>query len=113
MVYYNKMNKEVRAEFDRYVSYISKMDGVQNIYLFGSYAYGEPTESSDLDIYVVVRDDIDTLKLMQSISRGLHDRQYAIDVIADTDSDFRELSEPERVTLQREVRSKGVIVYGH
>ena len=112
MVYHDKMNKEVRAEFDRYVSYISRMDGVLYIYLFGSYAYGEPTESSDLDIYVVVRDGVDTLKIMQRISRGLHDRQFAIDVIADTDSDFREFSKPERVTLQREVKSKGVLVYG-
>ena len=27
------------------------------IYLFGSYAYGKPTERSDIDIYVVTPDD--------------------------------------------------------
>ena len=112
MDYYNKMSIEVRAEFDRYVSYISQMDDVLNIYLFGSYAYGKPTESSDIDIYVIVKDGVDTLKTMQRISRGLYDRQLAIDVIADNASDFWELSSPERVTLQREVKNKGVLVYG-
>ena len=29
------------------------------IYLFGSYAYGEPTEDSDIDIYTVIPDEVD------------------------------------------------------
>jgi len=31
----------------------------EKIYLFGSYAYGHPTENSDIDIYVVIPDDFD------------------------------------------------------
>ena len=29
------------------------------IYLFGSYAYGTPTEKSDIDVYIVTPDDVD------------------------------------------------------
>jgi predicted nucleotidyltransferase len=107
------MSEKVRAEFDRYVSYISTLDGVLFIYLFGSYAYGEPTEKSDIDILVVVKDGIDTLKIMQKISRGLCDRQVAMDLIAVNAGDFKELTESTRVTLQREVKDKGVLVYGY
>ncbi|MDR1051627.1 MAG: nucleotidyltransferase domain-containing protein [Deltaproteobacteria bacterium] len=32
------------------------------IYLFGSYAYGEPTEDSDLDFYVVVPNDSERIR---------------------------------------------------
>jgi len=106
------MNEEVKTEFDRYVDYISKIDGVLRIYLYGSYVYGDPTKSSDIDILVVVRDGINTLKVMQNISYGLHDRKIALDVVAENDSDFSELSKPERVTLQKEVKDKGVLVYG-
>ena len=113
MVYWGKMNADVKAEFDRYVSYISKMDGVLGIYLFGSYAYGEPTKNSDIDIFVIIRDELDTFKTMQRISCGLCNRKLALDVVADNDSDFKELSRPERATLQREVKDKGVLVYGH
>ena len=112
MAYHSRMSQEVRTEFDRYVSYISQIGGVLQIYLFGSYAYGEPTESSDIDILVVVKDGINTLRFMQSISRGLYDRKIALDVLADNYSDFVELSESERFTLQSDVKDKGVLVYG-
>jgi len=108
----DKMSNEVKSEFDRYVEYISRMDGVLQIYLFGSYAYGEPTEYSDIDMLVVVRDDINTLKVMQKISLGLHDMKIGLDVVADNISSFNERSMPTRSTLQREVKDKGVLVYG-
>ena len=108
----DKMSNEVKSEFDRYVAYISQMDGVLQIYLFGSYAYGEPTEYSDIDMLVVVRDDINTLKTMQNISFGLHDMKIGLDVVADNVSNFNERSMPTRSTLQREVKDKGVLVYG-
>ena len=107
----DKMNEKVRAEFDRFISYISKMDGVLHIYLFGSYAYGKPTESSDIDLMVIVQDGVDSLKIMQGVSLGLMNRQVSLDVLVDNVSDFIELSEPDRVTLQREIKSKGVLVY--
>ena len=31
---------------------------IQKIYLFGSYAYGEPNEDSDIDIFVIIDDEI-------------------------------------------------------
>ena len=108
----SEINENVRSEFERYISYISKMDGVLRIYLFGSHAYGEPTEFSDIDLFIVVRDGMDTLKVAQSISLGLCDRRLPLDVLVDTESDFNELTEPDRVTLQREVNEKGVLVFG-
>ena len=108
----DKMNSGVKTEFDRYVSYISKIDGVVRIYLFGSYAYGEPTNYSDIDLFVVLRDGVDKLKVMQGVSRGLCDMRIPLDVIADNISDFTELSGSDRVTLQREIKENGVVVYG-
>jgi predicted nucleotidyltransferase len=37
---------------------ILKFVPARYIYLFGSYAYGNPTEKSDVDIYVVTPDNI-------------------------------------------------------
>jgi predicted nucleotidyltransferase len=112
MTHTEKMSKEIKSEFDKCISYISQMDGVQQIYLFGSYAYGEPSAHSDIDMYIIVRDDVNTLKTMQNISLGLCDRGIALDVVADKDSDFKELSAPNRATLQRVVKDKGVLIYG-
>ena len=105
------MDSIVKEELDRYVSFISKMDGVVRIYLYGSYAYGKPTENSDINLMVVVNDGVDSLKVMQGVSRGLMNRRVSLDVLVDTVSDFAELSEPDRVTLQREIKNKGVLVF--
>ena len=107
-----KIDKNVKAELDRYISYISKMNGVLRIYLFGSYAYGVPTEDSDIDLLVIARDGIDALKVMQDISLGLMNRRISLDVLVDNISSFVELSEPDRVTLQREIANNGILVYG-
>ena len=106
------ISKEVQEELERYVTYISKMDGVRQIYLFGSYAYGKPTDNSDIDLMVIVNDGVDSLKVMQNVSIGLMHRRIPLDVLVDNQSDFTELSKPDRVTLQREIKNKGVLVYG-
>ena len=68
VAYHTRMSHKVKTEFDRYVSYISKMSGVLQIYLFGSYAYGEPTDNSDIDILVIVQDGVNTLKWLENAS---------------------------------------------
>jgi len=108
----NKMNKEVKSEFDLCLDYISKIEGVLQIYLFGSYANGEPNENSDIDIFIVVKDDVNTLKTMQKISLDLCDKKIALDIIADTDSDFKKRSATDRFTLQRDIKDNGVLLYG-
>ena len=106
------MSSVVKAEFDRCLSYLSKIDGVLQIYLFGSYVWGEPAKDSDLDFMLVVRDGINPLNVMQGVSRNLTDRRVSIDVLVDTVSTFRERSRPDRVTLQREIKEKGALIYG-
>ena len=108
----SNMNETVKAEFDRYISFISQMDGVLRIYLFGSYANGKPTDNSDIDLMVVVRDGINALKTMQNVSFGLPNKRVPLDVLVDNVSVFDERSAPDRVTLQREIKNNGVLVYG-
>ncbi|MCL2059096.1 MAG: nucleotidyltransferase domain-containing protein [Oscillospiraceae bacterium] len=112
MIDIKNMNQNVKMELERYVSFISKIDGVIQIYLFGSHAYGTPTEESDIDLLVVVHDGIDSLKIMRAVSAGLLNRRVSLDVLVDNLSEFTERSKPERVTLQREIKSRGVLVYG-
>ena len=106
------MDKDIKAELDRYISYISQMDGVQRIYLFGSHANGNPSDQSDIDLMVVVRDDVDALKTMQNVGFGLTNKKVPLDVLVDNFSIFEERSAPGRVTLQREIKNNGVLVYG-
>ena len=53
------------------------------IYLFGSYAYGTPTEESDIDIYVVTPDNISNFsELYAKIIGDLGDKKiYFVDLL--------------------------------
>ena len=85
---------------------------VEKIFLFGSYAYGMPTEDSDYDFYVLITDGsikpIDArIKARRSLS-GLN-RQKDADILADYKSRF-----DERIkfnTLERKVAREGVVLY--
>ena len=67
------------------------------IILFGSYAYGKPTEDSDIDLYVVTNDDFipqswkEKNQLYLSVSKLLREfRKYmAIDLIVHSKSMYK------------------------
>jgi len=46
-------------------------DILKKIYLFGSYAYGNPTEESDIDICVIIENNINRKEVFMDISLNL------------------------------------------
>ena len=50
------MSYNVKIELESLLKEINQVVRASSIYLFGSYAYGEPTEDSDLDICIVTDD---------------------------------------------------------
>jgi predicted nucleotidyltransferase len=86
---------------------------VEQIYLFGSYAYGVPNADSDLDIYVVMKDDAQYREIvaMKMISRALSGyKKIATDILVLKKSRFQyRQSAP---TLEQEVAGKGILIYG-
>ena len=61
----------------------------EQIWLFGSYAWGEPDEHSDLDFVVVVPDsDERPIKRMQRAARCLTGLGMAKDVLVQTRAEF-------------------------
>ncbi|WP_457743701.1 nucleotidyltransferase domain-containing protein [Sulfurimonas sp.] len=55
------------------------------IILFGSYAYGNPTDESDIDLYVVTKDDFmpksfeEKMNVKMKISQALYDLEKIVD----------------------------------
>ncbi|MDR1149889.1 MAG: nucleotidyltransferase domain-containing protein [Spirochaetaceae bacterium] len=88
---------------------------VEQIYLFGSYAYGTPTPDSDLDLYVIMKDDapLPALEAEQKISLARFRsgfRTLPADIFVLKKSRFqRRLTAS---TLEQEVSKKGLVIYG-
>jgi len=50
------MSEQVQRDINCIVDTLKKYEEIEAIYLFGSYAYGEPTSTSDLDVAILSND---------------------------------------------------------
>jgi len=107
------MDAAIRAEVDRLKEIIVNAAPVEQIYLFGSYAYGTPHKDSDLDFYVVLKDETQ----MRDLDAGLQirfaidrEKTMSVDIIAKKKRDFT--CRLDDITLERKVTRDGIRIYG-
>ncbi|MCL2411438.1 MAG: nucleotidyltransferase domain-containing protein [Treponema sp.] len=81
------------------------------IYLFGSYAYGEPTEESDIDIYIVTPDGIDNFsEIYSKIMIDLYyKKMFFIDLLFNTETTFN--TRKVKNILEKTIFQKGKIIH--
>ena len=103
------MKDSAKTALDTYTEYISSLNEVLEIYLFGSHAYGDPHEYSDIDLMVVVEDGLDPFKIAFKIQKGLSNRQTALDVAVNCRTPFETASNGP--TFQNMIKNKGVLLY--
>jgi len=107
------MDEAIQAELDKLKDLIVKAIPVEQIYLFGSYAYGKPHKYSDLDLYVVLKDglpmrDLDAgLQISFAIAR---EKSMPVDIVAKNKRDFS--NRLNDITLERIVTRDGIRIYG-
>lgn len=90
----------------------------EKIILFGSYAYGEPTDNSDLDILVVTGDKIipssfaEKSKIYLKISQAISDikKEFPVDLIVHTKAMHQRFIEDNSL-FARELLIKGKVLY--
>ena len=82
------------------------------IYLFGSYAYGTPHKDSDFDIYVVIPDNsMRPIEAMQKIGGAISRKDIrAVDIIVGKESVFNQRKQ--LPTIERTIFRDGVKLYG-
>jgi len=84
---------------------------INKIYLFGSYAYGNPTEDSDIDLCVVVNDDIDRLDTYKKIIHNLTDNNIIpCDLLVYNAKVFFNVENPRSV--ENTIIKEGQVLYG-
>ena len=81
------------------------------IYLFGSYAYGNPTDKSDIDIYLVIPDNVENVteiytKIMVDLSIK---KIFFVDLLLNRESVFN-TRKIENI-LEETIFQKGKVIY--
>lgn len=82
----------------------------KKIYLFGSYAYGNPNEDSDLDILVIDDRSKNIKQEAFEISKSLYPRNYGLDVICCDEESFN-VRLKNKWMLYREIANRGKLLY--
>ena len=104
---------KIEPVIDKIKDSILKFVPARCIYLFGSYAYGNPTEKSDIDVYIVTPDDVVNFselytKIVVDLS---YQKIFFIDLLLNTESTFA--ARKDKYVLEKTIYQKGKRIYEH
>src|SRR5919197_3036129 len=81
----------------------------QKVILFGSYAYGQPTEDSDVDLLVVMDTDEPPLHVAAQIAAAI-EHPFPLDIVVHTPAEFASAVH-RRGVFATEVATIGITLY--
>lgn len=82
----------------------------QKIILFGSYAYGNPTPDSDVDLLVIMESNAPRRERFLSVARLLRPRVFPLDLLVHTPKEIHH-SLTHRDFFMQEIISRGKVLY--
>ena len=86
---------------------------LKKIYLFGSYAYGNPTKNSDIDLYVIIDNNYDNIEVGLKIKKIFRDNHiYPCDLIIKKEQEFEKGMEENAYNFTKIIHNHGVVLYG-
>jgi predicted nucleotidyltransferase len=108
---YTKKMDTITEKINTIKESVLKFVPAKYIYLFGSYAYGIPTEESDIDIYVVTPDNINNFsELYAKIIGDLGDKKiFFIDLLLGRETSFN--ARKENNIFEKTICPKGKLLY--
>jgi len=85
-----KFQRPSEEELQQIVQRIVEAFNPERIILFGSYAYGEPTPDSDIDLLVIMESDAHPVERERAISRLFLIRTFPMDILVRTPQEITE-----------------------
>jgi len=104
---------DIKQNLSEISQIITQTVPVESIYLFGSYAYGTPNKDSDLDLYIVFKDELPMREI-----EALTAVRIAIDSVKNKSVDLLGLKQnrfharKQYATLERKIARDGIKLYG-
>jgi predicted nucleotidyltransferase len=104
---------DIKQNLDEISQIITKTVPVESIYLFGSYAYGTANKDSDIDLYVVFKDELPMRELdaITAISIAIQPvKKMPMDILGLKQNRFHDRKL--YATLERKIAREGIKLYG-
>lgn len=83
----------------------------EKIILFGSYAYGNPTPDSDVDLLVIMNTRAKEVDRYVAVSNLLYPRQFPVDILVKTPKEIKAEAKKKGNFFLREILNKGRVLY--
>lgn len=83
----------------------------EKIILFGSYAYGNPTPDSDVDLLVIMNTKAKDVDRYVAVSNLLYPRQFPVDILVKTPKEIETEKKKRGNFFLREILTKGKVLY--
>ena len=93
------------------INRIVKNINPEKIILFGSYAQGNPSEDSDLDILIIKEMRMPRYKRSREVKKHLRGLKIPIDVIVYTRKEIKEWEETKTAFISQTIK-QGKVLYG-
>lgn len=103
------ISAQIQFQIDSIKEQLVKKYHPQKIILFGSYAYGQPTQESDVDLLVVAKTDKKFHERVQEV-RNLLPKDRPFDLIVLTPLEYQKARMENALLL--EIEAKGKVIYG-
>jgi len=106
------MNEIIAIEIKQLTEKILEAVKVSKIYLFGSYAYGIPTNESDIDLCVLTEENKRKIEIMTDIRKKIgFSMSHPLDIIIYKPEEFYERADS-LTSMESQILKKGIVVYG-
>jgi predicted nucleotidyltransferase len=83
----------------------------EKIILFGSYAYGNPTPDSDVDLLIIMKTKAREIDRYVAVSNLLYPRQFPVDILVKTPKEMEAEARKKSNYFMREILKKGKVLY--
>lgn len=101
------VSKTLPGAIERIVSELKP----EKIILFGSYAYGNPTPDSDVDLLVIMKTKDKESDRYVAVSNLLYPRQFPVDILVKTPREIEAEKKKRGNFFMREILTKGKVLY--
>lgn len=112
MIESKTLDKEIIKELESVVENIKNKISVNQIILFGSYAYGTPRIDSDIDLCIITEDKRRKIEIIRDIQESIYKTvKHTVDILVYKPEEF--LYRADSVaTIEKIISNKGVVIYG-
>lgn len=106
------MTNEIKNELELMTNALKAKIQIEKVILFGSQAYGNPTEDSDIDLCIITQENKRKLELIREIRKIIKPyKTHSMDILVYNSREFNEKS-ADFSGIEKVINEQGFIIYG-